>query len=109
MNHFAAHAGPYALGTFRTGYREFAGLVVDGRVLPVDDAAGLNRPSVRELIEHWGAVAPELAMRAADRHAEGFDLATLEVRAPVEPRQIFQAGANYRAQRGGSRRRRARP
>jgi len=95
VNHFAAHAEPYALGTFRTGYREFAGLVLNGRVLPVDDAAGLNRPSVRELIEHWGAVAPELAMRAADRHAEGFDLAALEVRAPVEPRQIFQAGANY--------------
>jgi 2-keto-4-pentenoate hydratase/2-oxohepta-3-ene-1,7-dioic acid hydratase in catechol pathway len=97
VNHFAAHAGPYALGTFRTGYREFAGLVVDGRVLPVDDAAGLTRPSVRELIEHWGAVAPELAMRAADRQVEGFDLATLEVCAPVEPRQIFQAGANYRS------------
>ena len=49
MNRHAAHAGPYALGTFRAGGREFAGLVLGDRVHPIDDAAGLHLPSVRQL------------------------------------------------------------
>ncbi len=95
MNRLTSHAGPYALGTFRAGRREFAGLVVGDRVHPIDDAAGLHRPCVRELIEHWGAAQPELAARAADP-GETFELASLDVLAPLEPRQIFQSGANYR-------------
>jgi 2-keto-4-pentenoate hydratase/2-oxohepta-3-ene-1,7-dioic acid hydratase in catechol pathway len=99
VNDIATHAGPYALGTFRAGRREFAGLVVGDRVRPIDDIAGLHRPSLRELIEHWGAVQPELASRAAradDGDDGAFDLASLDVLPPVEPRQIFQSGANYR-------------
>ena len=96
MPHSASPAGPFALGTFRAGGREFAGLVVGDRVHPIDDAAGLHLPSVRQLLEHWDAVRPELAARAEGRPDNGFALDAVDVLAPVEPRQIFQSGANYR-------------
>ena len=96
MNRNAAHAGPYALGTFRAGRREFAGLVVGGQVRPIDLVAGLERPTVRELIEHWIAVQPELSALAAVGGDEVYEMDALDVLPPVEPRQIFQSGANYR-------------
>ena len=96
MPHSVSPAGPFALGTFRAGGREFAGLVLGDRVHPIDDAAGLHLPSVRQLLEHWDAVRPELAARAEGRPDNGFALAAVDVLAPVEPRQIFQSGANYR-------------
>ena len=63
MARSARHAGPYAFGTFRAD-RDFAGLVVGSRVHPIDEIAGLRQPSVRDLIEGWDAVHPELAVRA---------------------------------------------
>jgi 2-keto-4-pentenoate hydratase/2-oxohepta-3-ene-1,7-dioic acid hydratase in catechol pathway len=96
MNRHAAHAGPFALGSFRAGGRSFAGLVLGERVHPIDDAAGLHLPSVRQLIEHWDAVRPELAARAERNPDNGFELDSVEVLPPVQPRQIFQSGANYR-------------
>ena len=95
MTRYADPAGPFALGTFRAGTAEFAGLVVGQGVYPIDEAAGLRRPSVRELLEHWAAVRPELDRLAASGAAP-FTVAALEVLSPVEPRQIFQSGANYR-------------
>jgi 2-keto-4-pentenoate hydratase/2-oxohepta-3-ene-1,7-dioic acid hydratase in catechol pathway len=71
-------------------------LVVGTRVHPIDDAAGLHRPSVRELLEHWSAVRPELEACASEDRDDAFDLASLQVRSPLDPRQIFQSGANYR-------------
>ena len=53
VNHFAAPAGPFALGTFRAGDREFAGLVSASGCIPSTMPPGLHRPSVRELLEHW--------------------------------------------------------
>lgn len=96
MTRLATHAGPYALGTFRAGTSEFAGLVVGAAVYPIEDAAGLCRPSVRELLEHWEAVRPELEARWRQGGVAPFTLVELEVLPPVEPRQIFQSGANYR-------------
>ena len=96
MDRSGTHAGPWGLGTFRAGHREFAGLVVGPQVLPLDETAGLRRPSVRELVEHWDAAQPELAARAAGPLDGALDLASLGVLPPVEPRQIFQSGANYR-------------
>ncbi len=95
MARFARHADPYALGTFRTD-REFAGLVVGTRVHPIDEIAGLRTPSVRDLIEGWDAVQPELAAMTDQEARDSIDLATLQVLPPVQPRQIFQSGANYR-------------
>lgn len=65
MNHNAAPAGPYAIGTFRAGGREFAGPLVGDRVRPLDLVAGLERPTVRESIEHWITAQPELSALAA--------------------------------------------
>ncbi|MGI5169067.1 fumarylacetoacetate hydrolase family protein [Spirillospora sp. CA-253888] len=90
-------AGPFALGTFsRREGAAFAGLVTpDGGVL--DLAAALAEPclTTRDLLARWDAVLPrlhELAAAGGDRA----DLADLRVHAPVEPRQVFQSGANYR-------------
>ena len=97
MNLSDHHAGPYALGTFRAGRREFAGLVVGDRVRPITTAAGLERPTVRELLEHWAAAQREVsALAVAADDQDWLDLDTVDVLAPVEPRQIFQSGANYR-------------
>ncbi|HEY9379538.1 MAG TPA: fumarylacetoacetate hydrolase family protein [Jiangellaceae bacterium] len=95
MARFARHAGPYAVGTFRTD-REFAGLVVGSQVCPIDEVAGLRQPSVRDLIERWNEVRPELAARAEHHCDDALDLDALQVLPPVQSRQIFQSGANYR-------------
>lgn len=88
-------AGPtrFCLGTFRAGSAEFAGLVVDDRVL--DLSARFPGLPVCSLLEDWDAVRPVLAEMAAST-AGWRDLAGLDVRAPVAPRQVLQAGANYR-------------
>jgi len=96
LSRSARHAGPYALGTFHAD-REFAGLVVGSRVHPIDEIAGLRVPSVRDLLEHWDAVRPEMAAMAdRDSPDAGLNLDSLSVLPPVQPRQIFQSGANYR-------------
>ncbi len=95
MARSARHAGPYALGTFRAD-PDFAGLVVGSRVHPIDETAGLRQPSVRDLIERWNDVRPELAARAEQHSDDALDLDALQVLPPVQPRQIFQSGANYR-------------
>ncbi|GAA0319662.1 fumarylacetoacetate hydrolase family protein [Actinoallomurus spadix] len=89
-------SGPFALGTLSApGRPPFPGLVVpDGRVL--DLAAALGLPDVRALLERWDKVLPRLAELAAGTGRDWLPLDGLRVHAPVEPRQIFQSGANYR-------------
>jgi 2,4-didehydro-3-deoxy-L-rhamnonate hydrolase len=77
----------FSLGTFAIGAREFPGLVVDDGVVEVP------APSVRDLLDDWDAALPRLR-DLLDGHRT--PLAELTVRAPVAPRQILQAGANYR-------------
>lgn len=74
---------------FAAGTREFAGLVVG------DDVLELPAPSVRDLLDDWDAALPGLREAAAGT-GERLPLAELAVRAPVMPRQVLQAGANYR-------------
>lgn len=92
------HAGPWALAKADLG---------DGRPVPVlvsrDRILDLSaRPetadahTVTELLERWEAVLPILAEVAADPRAAWRPLAEARMHSPVEPRQIFQAGANYR-------------
>ncbi|HEX6342269.1 fumarylacetoacetate hydrolase family protein [Umezawaea sp.] len=85
----------FGIGTFRTTAtsREFAGLVVEERVL--DLSARFPGASVRDLLDEWDAVLPVLA-ELADATGAWQPLAPLDVRAPVAPRQVVQAGANYR-------------
>lgn len=81
-----------AVGTFQAdGGPAFPGLLADGLVRDLTDLA----PTTRDLLERWAEVRPRLEALAADggpRHP----LAALTVLAPVEPRQVLQAGANYR-------------
>ena len=96
-------AGPFALGTFSApGQAAFAGLVVGDRVrnLAADgdfaDFAAGGPLSTRSLLEHWDEALPRL-LETAESSADGWhSVDLLRTDAPVEPRQIFQAGANYR-------------
>ena len=96
-------AGPFALGTFSaSGQAAFPGLVAGDRVrnLAADRdfaafAAG-GPLSTRSLLEHGDEALPRL-LETAESSADGWhSVDLLRTDAPVEPRQIFQAGANYR-------------
>ena len=91
--HKAVETAPFALGVFAAeDGRVFSGLVRGERVR---DVSALG--SVNELLADWDASFARLT-ELADEADSGLwhDLATLDVRCPVEPRQILQAGANYR-------------
>jgi 2-keto-4-pentenoate hydratase/2-oxohepta-3-ene-1,7-dioic acid hydratase in catechol pathway len=96
--HLIDHAGSWSLAKASLG---------DGRAVPVlvsrDRFLDLSaRPetsgalTVTDLLEHWDVVLPVLAAVAADPRTQWRPLAEASLRSPVEPRQVFQAGANYR-------------
>lgn len=90
-------AGPFALGTFSApDGHAFPGLLVDGRVLDLRRALAHEPAGLRAVLERWEQTLPELHALAADGARDWQDLAGLHVHAPVEPRQVFQCGANYR-------------
>lgn len=97
-------AGPFALGTFSAGTGPaFPGLitgehVLDLRTVPAIGAllGGASEPATRALLERWDHALPLLHDAVADTAGERLPVAGLRVHAPVEPRQILQAGANYR-------------
>jgi 2-keto-4-pentenoate hydratase/2-oxohepta-3-ene-1,7-dioic acid hydratase in catechol pathway len=100
-----SHAGPFAVGMFADGQREFAGLVVGGRVRPLGE-------STAPLLADWDAAVRRLAELAAAAGEAGKEagnaadvpgdsagwrpLDGLRVLPPVRPGQILQSGANYR-------------
>ncbi|MGK5552380.1 fumarylacetoacetate hydrolase family protein [Actinomadura kijaniata] len=92
-------SGPFALGTFADGDGPaFPGLLGEGRVL---DLRAVPLPvggplTTRALLERWDAVFPLLEGLAGRAAADGTPVGDLRVLAPVEPRQVFQSGANYR-------------
>ena len=94
----AAFSGPFALGTFSApGQAPFPGLVVPaGQVLDLRTALGDPALTSRAVLERWTELLPRLHELAADEEADRQPLDALHVHAPVEPRQIFQSGANYR-------------
>ncbi len=88
----------YGLGTFSDGTTEFAGLVAGDRVLPLHPNQLVEGPAtVRDLLEHWDQVRPQLPVLAATAAQDGTPLSQLRILPPVQPRHIFQAGANYRS------------
>ncbi|MDR7304603.1 fumarylacetoacetate hydrolase family protein [Haloactinomyces albus] len=92
----AKASSPFALGTFAVGNEEFPGLVVGDRTLNLSDVLRIPG-SVLSLVQDWDAVLPRLEALAADSsRADWWHLADVSVRAPLRPRQIVQAGANYR-------------
>ncbi|WP_327398668.1 fumarylacetoacetate hydrolase family protein [Streptomyces phaeochromogenes] len=91
-------AGPLAIGTLSApGGAAFPGLVVpDGRVLDLRTALAEPALTVLSLLECWEAELPRLHGLAGDPAGDWLPLDGLSVHAPLEPRQIFQSGANYR-------------
>ncbi|GAA5044770.1 2-keto-4-pentenoate hydratase/2-oxohepta-3-ene-1,7-dioic acid hydratase in catechol pathway [Thermocatellispora tengchongensis] len=92
-------AGPYALGTFsHSGGPAFPGLISGDLVLDLRTVPALGGPELttRTLLESWDSALPRLDEAAAGDRRDWLPLASLRVHAPVEPRQIFQSGANYR-------------
>ncbi|MFJ9721807.1 fumarylacetoacetate hydrolase family protein [Streptomyces sp. NPDC101209] len=94
----ALFAGPFALATLSApdGPRFPALVTPDGLVLDLRSAFGDERLTVLHLLEDWPATLPRLHALAADTGLARTPLADLHVHAPVEPRQVFQSGANYR-------------
>ncbi|MBW8796658.1 MAG: fumarylacetoacetate hydrolase family protein [Streptomyces sp.] len=90
-------AGPFALGTFSTpeGPR-FPGLVAADRVLDLSRALDGAPADVRSVLDRWEEFRPVLHTLADAPGPDRYSLDSLRVHAPVEPRQIFQSGANYR-------------
>lgn len=93
-----AAAPGYALGVFRHlaadgggTATDFTGLVRDGRVRDLSGFGTLN-----ELLRSWDDAQRMLDELAARDSGDWTDLAELDVRCPVSPGQILQAGANYR-------------
>ncbi|MEV5157185.1 fumarylacetoacetate hydrolase family protein [Streptomyces sp. NPDC053728] len=94
----ALFAGPFALATLSAPEGPaFPALVTpDAQVLDLRAALGDDRLAVRSLLENWEATLPRLEALAEDGGQQRKPLADFQVHAPVEPRQIFQSGANYR-------------
>lgn len=91
-------AGPFALATLSApdGPAFPALVTADAQVLDLRAAFGDEHLSVRSLLETWDTTAVRLAALADDTGPERRPLADFQVHAPVEPRQVFQSGANYR-------------
>lgn len=94
----ALFAGPLALATLSApdGPRFPALVTPDGNALDLRAALGDERLTVLDLLARWDEILPQLRALAADTGAGRTPITDLRVHAPVEPRQIFQSGANYR-------------
>ncbi|MFI8949673.1 fumarylacetoacetate hydrolase family protein [Streptomyces sp. NPDC053750] len=94
----ALFAGPFALATLSAPEEPlFPALVTpDAQVIDLRSALGDAALTMRGVLDDWDAVLPRLtALAGADGPVRGA-LAKFRVHAPVEPRQVFQSGANYR-------------
>ncbi|MFE4052655.1 fumarylacetoacetate hydrolase family protein [Streptomyces sp. YIM B13518] len=94
----ALFAGPFALATLSApDGPAFPALVTsDGQVTDLRVALSDEALTIRGLLESWGTALPRLRDLAAGGDVERRPLDGLRVHAPVEPRQVFQSGANYR-------------
>jgi 2-keto-4-pentenoate hydratase/2-oxohepta-3-ene-1,7-dioic acid hydratase in catechol pathway len=92
-----SHAGAWALATLSVADGPaFPALVVRDRVLDLSLRDEVGRPaSNADLLSRWDDVLPFLTQLAQDVD-QWRPLAGLRVLSPVQPRQVFQAGANYR-------------
>ncbi|MFI8219911.1 fumarylacetoacetate hydrolase family protein [Streptomyces sp. NPDC085932] len=97
MAMLAQSAGPFALGTFSAQDGEsFPGLLANDRVLDLRSALDWAPSGLRAVLERWEETLPVLRTLADDDSLGWLPLEGLRVHAPIEPRQIFQSGANYR-------------
>ncbi|WP_406437549.1 fumarylacetoacetate hydrolase family protein [Streptomyces sp. NBC_01613] len=97
MATLAQPAGPLALGTFSARDEDpFPGLLVKEHVLDLSSALDRAPSGMRAVVERWEETLPVLRSLADDDTLDWRPLEGLRVHAPIEPRQIFQSGANYR-------------
>ncbi|MEU9409918.1 fumarylacetoacetate hydrolase family protein [Streptomyces sp. NPDC048281] len=97
MATLAQPAGPFALGTFSAPDGEpFPGLLAREQVLDLSTALDGAPSTLRAVVERWEETLPVLRSLANDDTLGRRPLEGLRVHAPIEPRQIFQSGANYR-------------
>ncbi|MFI6338877.1 fumarylacetoacetate hydrolase family protein [Streptomyces sp. NPDC050535] len=97
MATLAQPAGPFVLGTFSVQDGEqFPGLLVKDRVLDLGRALDWAPSGVRAVVERWEETLPVLRVLADEDAHDWRPLEDLRVHAPLEPRQVFQSGANYR-------------
>ncbi|MFG3132303.1 fumarylacetoacetate hydrolase family protein [Streptomyces tendae] len=94
----ALFAGPFALATLSAPEGSaFPALVTpDSQVIDLRTALGDAAVTMRGVLEGWDAVLPRLTALADAAGPVRAPLADFRVHAPVEPRQVFQSGANYR-------------
>lgn len=94
----APFAGPFALATVSApDGPAFPALVTpDGRALDLRSALGEERLTTLAVLDRWETLLPRLHALAGDSGLHRTPLADLRVHAPVQPRQVFQSGANYR-------------
>ncbi|QKW65553.1 fumarylacetoacetate hydrolase family protein [Streptomyces sp. NA03103] len=94
----APFAGPFALAALSApeGPAFPALVTADAQVLDLRAAFGDEHLTVRTLLESWETALPRLRTLADDAGRARRPLAAFRVHAPVEPRQVFQSGANYR-------------
>jgi 2-keto-4-pentenoate hydratase/2-oxohepta-3-ene-1,7-dioic acid hydratase in catechol pathway len=100
MTTSAALTAPFALARFRDGDSVRPGLVAGDRIRPLSDA-DLGGESLNAFLAHpdWDRLAALAGSGSGSvpELAEGWmPLADVVLTAPVEPRQVLQAGANYR-------------
>ena len=102
MNLDSSDLPAVALGAFTScgSGAAFPALVTRGKAHALGEIPGLadlRGSSLRDIFDRWELTWPRLlaALSGLDA-ARGLDLSTLEVRLPLEPRQIICAGANYR-------------
>lgn len=91
-------AGPFALGTLSLGEGPPFPALVDpeGQVLDLRAALADPELTMRGLLERWQELLPRLHELAVEPGLSRRPLSDFRVLAPVDPRQVFQSGANYR-------------
>ncbi|WP_072803074.1 fumarylacetoacetate hydrolase family protein [Rhodococcoides yunnanense] len=92
------HAGEWALTQLSAATGSpFPALLRHDRILDLSAFEQVGSPrSVRELLDRWDEVLPVLG-RLAHSTENWLPLRDFTPASPIEPRQIFQAGANYRS------------
>jgi len=98
------NASEWSLAYASQGSDTFAGLVSGDRIRDLRhdlDAIGLSDAgsptATRDILDRWAELTPTLdTLAGAHETGTWLPVEQVEFHAPVSPRQIFQAGANYR-------------
>jgi 2,4-diketo-3-deoxy-L-fuconate hydrolase len=85
--------GSFSLARFDHDGAVSVAVVVGDRAVFLDELAGVDPNVVYSDYARW---RPSLAAAADRAGSDGIDVAELALSAPVAPRQVLQAGANYR-------------